>query len=116
MKLNIDDFYREIFCAFDYWDVPLSGLILRDEKYLFFELINAYNSLADDDPPVYQVSEIDWDEECEEYLQDYVVAYKHWLYKDGKRPYGYEGWSLEWFSEKWKHRKPIKEKIVHDSP
>lgn len=102
--------YEHLVCEFNHWDICLIGLVeFNGKKYL----CKANN---DDDSECsrkcsYTLYEIDWNEECDEYLEDYKVAYKHWFHENGKRPYLYNNWDLSWFSEKWKHRNPIEERI-----
>lgn len=93
--------YNHLICEFDHWDICLTGLVDRDGEKWVCRVRDPYA-----EPVEYTLTPIEWTEECEEYLEDYRVAYKHWFYKDGKRG-TYNGWPLGWFGEKWKHRNPI---------
>ncbi len=96
--------YENLICEFDHWDICLTGLVERDGERWFCEVCGQYEEDIE-----YKLRPVKWNAECDEYLEDYRVAYKHWFYENGKRPYSYNGWDLSWFEEKWQHRNPIAE-------
>jgi hypothetical protein len=101
-----------LICEFNHWDVCLDGLAEHDGDKWFCKIAKedaAYDHCL---PLEYELHRVAWDEECEEYLADYRVAYKHWFWENGKRPYSYGGWALGWFREKWNGRNPIKERAM----
>lgn len=102
--------YQRLICEFDHWDICLSGLINLNDKYVFCKVCdpNAKNVQ-------YKLYNIIWNNECEEYLQDYRIAYTHWFYNNGKRHCPYDGKDLTWFDNKWKHRNPIEDNIRKDA-
>jgi hypothetical protein len=96
------DWLRDhLVCEFDHWDVCLTGLVY-DHELLFCEIRSDKK---------YNLYQINWTEECAEYLKDYKVAYKHWFYTDGIRRTSYEGWDLNWFYDKWKRKSPIEKNL-----
>jgi hypothetical protein len=97
---------QRLICEFDHWDVVLQGLIEDDGVNKFVKIIGPDERVIDQ----YTVHEIDWTEECDEFLADYRKAYAHWFPIDGKRSY-YDGRDLSWFIEKWRKRNPIIEKV-----
>lgn len=99
--------YKHLVCEFDHWDICITGLIFKDGKYWFCKLLGDESQ----DNPEYLLTRCLWTEECEEYLDDYRVAYKHWVYKNGKRLESYGGQDLSWFSEKWNGRNPIEDSL-----
>lgn len=99
--VSIEYVYERLVCEFSHWDVCLWGLIKRDEDYW-------YCWLHDDDPLTYKIAPIDWNAECDEYLADYRRAYRHWFHPRTD----YEGWDLDWFSEKWGNRQPIRDQVA----
>jgi len=102
--VSLDWVYDHIVCEFDHWDICLVGLVERDDEKLLCRVVNQY---ADD--VKYTLHPIKWDETCQEYLEDYQVAYKHWCYIDGVRQSSYTGKSIEWFHDKWGNTDPIEE-------
>ena len=101
--------YKHLICEFDHWDICLEGLINDNgEKKYVILFTNLYH---DDKLLRYAVHKIDWNEQCDEYLKDYEIAYKHWFHVKGERPYGYDGEDLNWFEDKWKSN-PILERYV----
>ena len=111
MIKSIQYVYDHLVCEFNHWDICISGLLSINDKYYYCKIINS------DDPDEYnyedyEIFDINWTEECQEYLDDYRVAYKHWFYENRKRS-SYNGWLLKWFSDKWDKRNPIKENIIN---
>lgn len=96
--------YERMICEFTHWDICLTGLIELDGQKVFCEVKDPYAKDVQ-----YDLRRVSWDDECDEYLEDYRVAYTHWFHEGGKRPVSYGGWDLGWFSDKWKHRNPIAE-------
>lgn len=105
MKKDKKWVYEHLVCEFDHWDFCLAGLVKVDEKYFYCKFLG-------DKTKTYEILPINWTEECQEYLDDYAVAYKHWFYVDGHRTESYNHWDLSWFSEKWGHRSPIEESVI----
>lgn len=95
--------YSNLICSFDHFDVCISGLVRVKGEYMLCKALDVHRDTR------YSLKPIAWNDECEEYLADYKVAYKHWLYKDGVRPFAYNNWPLGWFREKWRDRNPIVE-------
>jgi hypothetical protein len=93
--------YAHLICEFEHWDICLTGLVDRNgEKWLCRVRDDQAENVE------YTLTPIEWTPECEEYLEDYRVAYKHWFWENGQRG-TYNNWPLAWFAEKWKHRNPI---------
>ena len=76
----IEYVYRNLICEFEHWDVCLVGLV----NYFGKRCLCKVRDLLEDQIE-YTLHEIDWDEECDDYLNDYRAAYPHWFYVDGKR-------------------------------
>jgi hypothetical protein len=93
--------YDNLICEFDHWDICLTGLVDRNGERWLCRVID-----PDVENVQYKLTPIEWTSECEEYLEDYRVAYKHWFHENGKRGM-YNGWPLAWFAEKWQKRNPI---------
>lgn len=96
--------YKHLICEFDHWDICLSGLVEYDNKKWLCKPINSTKKRPD-----YRLYLIEWDEECQEFLDDYKVVYRHWVYENRKRKNAYNGDS-SWFLEKWKNYNPIEKK------
>lgn len=105
---NLQFVYKYLVCEFDHYDFCLKGLIKIGTRY--FVCINIRGRDDPEEEIYYNLYPIELDEECNEYLEDYRVAYKHWFH-EGHERCQYLCWDLSWFSEKWKHRNPIIEKI-----
>lgn len=97
--------YDHLICEFDHWDICLNGLVDRNGERWFCEVCG--DGLEENIE--YKLRPVSWNAECDEYLEDYRVAYKHWLYEYGRRPHSYNGWDLSWFHDKWQGRNPIAE-------
>lgn len=95
--------YDHLICEFTHWDICLTGLVEHNDERWFCEVCdNGYEENVE-----YKLYPVLWNAECDEYLKDYRVAYKHWFHEDGKRPWSYNGWDLSWFRDKWQDRNPI---------
>lgn len=95
--------YEHLICEFDHWDICLKGLVDRNGERWFCWVGDAYC-----DDVQYTLRKVDWTALCDEYLEDYRVAYEHWFH-EGKPRGSYDGRPLDWFNEKWGHRNPIEE-------
>lgn len=95
--------YTNLICEFGHWDICLTGLVDRNGEKWFCKVCD-----PDEEDVKYTILPVKWTEECDEYLTDYRVAYKHWFHEGAKRC-SYDGWPLVWFGDKWKHRNPIEE-------
>lgn len=101
--------YEHLVCEFDHWDVCLAGLIERGGERWWCSVAEPYA-----DEVIYQLLPIAWDAECEEYLADYRVAYRHWFHEGKPRPAAVPGQSCGWFYEKWENRNPIRERVQRE--
>lgn len=99
--------YEHLVCEFDHYDCCIVGLVEVDGVNLLCRVEPEYESLPEDQSATYTLHDIAWDAECDEYLEDYRVAYKHWFHP---RQDNYDGRSLKWFGDKWQGRNPIEEK------
>lgn len=99
--------YDHLICEFNHWDICLTGLVEVDGIKMLATVEPEYDGNCHQEEIDYTLQEIAWDAECDEYLEDYRVAYKHWFHP---RKVNYDGRSLEWFSDKWQRRNPIEEK------
>lgn len=100
--VSIEWVYEHLVCEFDHWDICLAGLVSDGGVYRLARVID-----PEADDVQYTLHDIHWTDECNEYLEDYRVAYAHWFHTNGKRETRYGGWDLGWFSDKWQHRNPI---------
>lgn len=106
MKIMPEDWvYEHLVCEFSHWDVCLTGLIEEDGVYKFVTAIEGYTDTTK--PGNYEVDDIAWNAECDEYLDDYRVVYKHWFHKNGQRVYDCPRGDMSWFNDKWDHKNPI---------
>lgn len=105
---------ERIICEFDHYDCCLKGLVEHEGRKLFVRIANRADVECDpDEPSVYTVHEIDWDQECDEYLADYRAAFAHWFWHDGKLP-DFDGSDYSWFRQKWQGRNPIEQRLIGD--
>ena len=115
IMVNIDYIYKNLICEFTHWDICLTGLINHEGEKWYCEIgEDCQDSEDEDEIQEYKIYPVDWNDECEEYLKDYRVAYKHWFHEGNPRC-SYDGWPLKWFSEKWPDENPIKNNI-NDKP
>ena len=106
MVKTIDWVKDRIVCHFEYWDIPLNGLIKENNTILYFEN-TGYHYSSD-----YKIYNIDWNEKCDEFFEDFKVAFKHCFYEQGKRATYYNKWPLGWFYDKWDNKNPIKDSLT----
>lgn len=107
--VDIDFVYKYLVCEFDHWDICLEGLVEIYSFMYFCEIVST--NISNRKSVQYALYPIYWTDECQEFLEDYGVAYKHLFFQNGKKQYQYNGWPLKWFEEKWQHRNPIKDQI-----
>ncbi len=100
-KQTIDWVNDHLVCEFDHWDEVIIGLVRVGDELMWCEPAHETGS--------YNILPIDWDDECQQYLDDYRKAYPHWFPVDGIRP-EYTGWDVSSFSVKWPQN-PIKGKV-----
>lgn len=103
MLISYNFMKKHLVCEFDHWDICLKGLIEVKGIRYYCKIAGNY---WDNNMLKYEVTKVILDKECEEYLEDYKIAYKHWFPINGQRP-PYNGWDLSWFDKKWKKRNPI---------
>lgn len=105
--VSIEWVYEHLICEFSHWDICLCGLVERNGEKFLCHVCDEYAKKVK-----YKLQPVEWTEECQEFLDDYRVAYRHWCYVDGKRQDPQYGVRIDWYDEKWGDRDPIGRKAV----
>lgn len=107
MRIESKDWvYERLICEFDHWDICRIGLIHDGDSFKLVEIIDDKRGKE-----TYAVYDIEWNNECTDYLADYEVAYKHWFYKNGQRQEPNRE-RMDWFYEKWGDKHPIENATI----
>ena len=104
-------FYKNLVCAFNYYDLVLEGLVsINNVLYLGSIIGDPFECL--ERPLCYSIEKIQVNDEIVEYINDYKKAYPQWFYKNGQRIGKYDpSIPIKWFSDKWNKRNPVRESI-----
>ena len=112
---------EHIICHYSYWDGPVSAYVMVDGKIMFAKFKEDLFYLiweGDDDDceweniRTYNLIELDWNEKCAEWLEDYKKSYFHCFYENKTQTCFYDGRDLSWFGKKWEQWHPALESSV----
>lgn len=108
---------ERLLCYFDFYDRPLSGLCLVAGVYHYFSMVSERDDNGEinyESPDLFEVWEVDWTPENQEFLEDYLRYYGDCFHENWRRVRHYDpatNPNLAEFSEKWQRSKwPIRPK------
>jgi len=88
--IKLEECYEYLVCFFFYYDVVLEGLIQLNGHYYYCSITENHK---------YNLLPVEWDERCEEFLEDYRSAYPSAFFKPSI--------SKSQFDKKWSNTNPI---------